>query len=1100
MVPSLRRLIATVGAVTFVPAWMAAQQPAVISGQVTGEGGRPIPAATVSLAQLGLGATTREDGRYTILVPAARVTGQAATLTARAINFKPQTATITLSEGRTTQDFTLAPNPLQLGEVVVTGAGTTIEAEKFGSVRNYVDAAQIAKANEPNVVQALAAKAPNVVVTQSSGDPGASSYITIRGSRTVGSPNSGAAQPLFVVDGTPLDNSSFSTTDLNPVDGLTSGSIDGTAQTNRLADLNPNDIESVEILKGAAAAAIYGSRAAQGVVLITTKHGKGGATRYSLRTNLSVDDIRRKYPLQTSYGQGLGSVGPTDPTDPTDVCTPSNFACRTSWGPALGPGDAVFDHASEAYQSGVSTDNALTVSGGNERTTFFLSGGYTYNRGIYVGPNNNFQRVTVRVNGSHLITDKLKVGGNMSYADTRGAFIQRGNNTTGLQLGLLRTPPNFNNLPYLNADGLHRTFRRPAPTFPSENRGWDNPFFVLYENEATSQVGRVFGNLNGEWSAANWLKLAYTLGADYANDERLEANALQSSIPAEGGRLTTGKLINYQIDHNLTATANYKVSEGLAGTFTIGQNLNSRNFRQFGNVGRILIAPTPFNLGNTVTRDLPYDQRTTIHTESYFAQGTLDIGQQLFLTAAIRNDGSSTFDSTSRRSWFPKASVAWNFMRDGGGAVSYGKLRVSYGEAGQQPTPYFTSNIYNASTSLGGITQGTGVLPSQGGFGGLTSALQKGADQLKPERTKELEAGFDLGLFNDAADLSFTFYNARTSGVILVTPLAPSTGYFQQGQNVAKFRNRGVEATLNLRPITRKDFAWDVGLQWALNRSKVLDLGGIEYVPLDPNSITPSQVVILDKEVGVWRDLGLVRCGLSPNGPSAAVDGVDLADFCGGQPVGAYYLDENGLPLVDPQQRVIGNPNPRWTGSVRTGIRLGKVQLSGLLDIRHGGQIWNGTRAALYSYGTHKDTEVRADCSGAVCVGNERVIGAADSPLPGPVVGPGVGIPVPIGENWYTDVGGLFGGASEPFMENGGFVKLREISIGYSFDSPWVQRSLGFSSVDVRLSGRNLKTWTDYRGYDPETNLGGAIQATRGMDYFNMPQTRSFALTLTLNR
>jgi hypothetical protein len=236
------------------------------------------------------------------------------------------------------------------------------------------------------------------------------------------------------------------------------------------------------------------------------------------------------------------------------------------------------------------------------------------------------------------------------------------------------------------------------------------------------------------------------------------------------------------------------------------------------------------------------------------------------------------------------------------------------------------------------------------------------------------------------------------------------------------------------------------------------------------------------------------------------VPGVDVADLGAHQPDGDYYLDEIGLPLVDGQQRVIGNPNTRWTGPFGRGFRFGKLQLSGLLDIRHGGQIYKGTRAALYAYGTHKDTEVRADCSSGVCVGNERSIGAADSPLPGPVVGPGVdpatgvGIPVAIGENWYTDVGGLFGGTAEQFLEDGGFVKLREISVGYTLDSPWVQRSLGFSSIEVRVSGRNLKTWTDYTGYDPETNLGGAIQATRGMDYFNMPQTRSFNLTLTLNR
>jgi hypothetical protein len=206
---------------------------------------------------------------------------------------------------------------------------------------------------------------------------------------------------------------------------------------------------------------------------------------------------------------------------------------------------------------------------------------------------------------------------------------------------------------------------------------------------------------------------------------------------------------------------------------------------------------------------------------------------------------------------------------------------------------------------------------------------------------------------------------------------------------------------------------------------------------------------------------------------------------------------------LDNTQRVIGNPNPRWTGSVRSSFRYKKLQVSGLLDIRHGGQMDNGTKAALYAYGTHKDTQVRADCTalatGGVCVGNEHVIGQAGSPLVGPVVGPGVGKPVPIGENWYTDIGGLFGGTPEQFMEDAGFVKLRELSVAYTFDEPWVQRTFGFNSIDVRIAGRNLHTWTNYTGYDPETNLGGSVIATRGRDYFNMPQTRSFVFSLTLN-
>jgi hypothetical protein len=237
-----------------------------------------------------------------------------------------------------------------------------------------------------------------------------------------------------------------------------------------------------------------------------------------------------------------------------------------------------------------------------------------------------------------------------------------------------------------------------------------------------------------------------------------------------------------------------------------------------------------------------------------------------------------------------------------------------------------------------------------------------------------------------------------------------------------------------------------------------------------------------------------VRCGLSPNGLNAAIQGVDLATVCAGQPTGALYLDADGLPVGDDNPRIIANPNPEWTGSVRTGFRFQRFSVSGLLDIRHGGQIYNGTRGALWSYGTHKDTEIR---------GTQAVLGRDEVPgVPvGPTVGPGSGVATTLDESYFRNVVACpFTGIAENCIEDAGFVKLREISVGFTIDYPWVQRLMGFSSIDLRVAGRNLKTWTDYTGYDPEVNLGGAIQATRGIDYFVMPQTRSFLFSVTLNR
>src|SRR5665647_644092 len=478
---------------------------------------------------MSLGTITRDDGRYTLTVPAARVNGQTASLVARLIGYKSASVPITLSAGAPiTHDFVLVSNPLKLGEIVITGAGTSASAEKLGNVRNHVDSTAIANSNESNIVEGLAGKAPNVEVTESSGEPGAGSYIRIRGTRSLASGNS---QPLFVVDGVPIDNSSISTTNFNPNDGLGSGEIEGTAQANRASDINPNDIENIEILKGAAAGALYGARAGQGVILITTKSGKSGATRYSMQSKLSFDDLNKTYPLQTRYGKGYYGQSPQELNadtegnpDPTACDNISNPICRYSWGPDLTvTGAKVYDHANEAYVTGHTTDNNLSVSGGNDRTSFFLSGAYLYDRGVFEGPNNNYQRSTVRLKASQKLTDRVDVGGNISFADARGNYVERGNTTNGLQLGLLRTPPDWNNQPYKGPNGqITFRFQHPTPVDVTSDRGWNNPFWTLNEGIHNSQLGRAFGNLNANYDATDWLKIAYVAGGDYYADERLE--------------------------------------------------------------------------------------------------------------------------------------------------------------------------------------------------------------------------------------------------------------------------------------------------------------------------------------------------------------------------------------------------------------------------------------------------------------------------------------------------------------------------------------------------------------------------------------------------
>ena len=1087
------------------PLTAQAQDPATVTGVVRTTVGGTLPSVSVAIPTLGVGGLTREDGRYSFTVPAARVSGQQVELTARLIGYKAQTVTITLRSGSVTQDFTLEANPLQLGEVVITGAGTTTEVEKLGNVRNAISADLIIKSNEPNIVQALAGKAPNVNISASAGDPGAGSSIRIRGTRTL----NGSVEPLFIVDGVPMDNSSVSTTNFNVIDagGVNiagqdnGGQLEGTSTPNRISDINPNDIENIEILKGAAAAAIYGARAANGVVLITTKRGRPGATQYRFNTSYSFDEITREYPLQRRYGQGLGNTAPA-------ACQGFAANCLRSWGPEI-TGET-FDHANEAFRTGHMSDNTLSVSGGNDRTTFFLSTGYNRHEGVMVGPNNFYNRSTVRLTATHRLIDQFSVGGNISYTDARGSLTQRGNNTNGLLLGLFRTPPNFNNQPYL-VDGMHRSynFQNPTPDTFFDDRVFNNPFYTLYEEVNDTKAGRIFGHVTAEYTPNDWLRVNYILGTDYGTDERLEACPQQCTSGVLGGRITEGKVVTHQIDHNLTATARHTLNENVAGTLTVGQNLNYRAFRTFSVVGRTLIAPEPFNVLNTLTRDPPSDYQTEVRGDSYFGQLTVDLYDQLFLTGALRYDGSSTFDRDNRYAAFPKASAAWTFTNrfNPGDFLTFGKLRVSYGEAGQEPQPYLTTSTFSGTTLTGAISQGTGFTPTQSGIGGLYNNVTKPATTLKPERTKEIEGGFDIGFWDDKVDVSFTLYDSRSEDVILITPVAPSIGYQFEAKNAGIIENSGTEISVNLRPVTTPQYAWEISAGYGRNRSNVVDIAGAEFLLTDNNLI--SSVAQEGFPLGVIRGNGWVRCGMSPDN---AVDGVDLAGLCADQPRGAVFIDDGtncsaqpGMPCADNNIRVIADPNPDWTGNLRSTFRYGRATISGLLDIKQGGELVNGTRGALYSYGTHKDTEGRAVCTGvtnASCTGNVRTFG--EDFHPGPVVGPGAGTAIPIGENWYRTSGVAacpFTGIDEPCAEDASYVKLREISVGYTFDSQWLNQRLGFTSIDLRVAGRNLKTWTDYTGLDPEiSGAGGNINRFNGYDYFNLPLTRSFVLSVGLNR
>jgi TonB-linked SusC/RagA family outer membrane protein len=1063
------------------PASLVAQA-ATVTGHVASEGGAPLAGVTVSIPGLGVGSATREDGQYTFTVPATRVAGQSVTLNARRVGYTPQTVTVVLNAGTITHDFVLVAAVHELEQVIVTGAGTSQVRERVGSVINTVDSTALTRATQPqNVISSLAATAPNVRVNTQSGEPGASAFVIIRGATSV----TGTNQPLIVVDNQPIDNTTLST---NGGDG-------STVTQNRAADINPNDVETVQILKGAAASAIYGARAANGVILITTKKGSNGPTRYAITSTQTFDNVIKTAPLQTAFGQGSGGNA--------GACTAADCnATSLSWGAPLTAGAPVFDHGKEIYHTGLTSDNAISVSGGNQRTTFYLSGGLTDQLGVMRGGNNRYDRSTVKLSATHQLLNTLTFGGNFSYFNTTGEYVQKGSNTSGLLLGALRTPPDFNNQPFLDPiSGLQRSYRFPHPTAASttDSRGYDNPFFVLDNSANRSELGRFLGSLTASWVPTTWVAFNETFGADNYTDSRIEALPLTSSSDPVGS-VTRFQITNLEIDHNLTATLSHAFGSNFDSRVVLGQNLNSRRNRQVYVFGDQLIAPTPLALQNTVSFT-PTETRSLRHVAGYFGQAELDVYNQLHVTAGVRDDGFSTFGASHRTAAYPKVDAAWTFTNlvGNGGWLSNGRLRAAYGETGREPGAYSTISALS-TTALFGSGFGDFIGTKQSGQGGLVTGGNLGNTDLKPERNREAEFGADFGFFHQSSDLSVTYYNKRSTDVILPVPVnAAATGAASALVNGATISNKGLELVANVKPYSSRLVDVTLGGNYGRNIGKVESLfKGVQFIPYNVEGFVGSGgSSTVGYAPGVIRGQDFVRCG---RGEKVTLPGVgalaNVDSACGaGAKKGALYISGvDNQPVVNPDEGVIADPNPRWTAGLNGQLRIGRVQFSTLFDMRRGGQVWDGTRAALDRFGTAAETNVRT---------SDGVFG--QNILPGEAVaGPGAGKvafhSLSDWQTWFTTTGGSAGDAQAQFVEDGSFVKWRELSLVYTADQPWVRSHFGVSSALIRVAGRNLHTWTKYKGLDPETNIGGAEFLTQGFDFFQNPQTRSFVVAVTLNR
>ncbi|MCX6134672.1 MAG: SusC/RagA family TonB-linked outer membrane protein [Ignavibacteriales bacterium] len=1071
---------------------VALAQLGTIKGTITdAQTGEAMIGANVFLEKTSYGAASDSKGVYTI----QNVLPGPYTLVVSYIGYEQYRVSVAVQSDKTSAvDIKLKSSAVTLSGVVVTAIGTRVEREKMGVSVSSVNAASLATVGTNDLVAGLAAKAPGITTIESTGDPGAATRIVLRGVRSLNNNNS----PLIVLDGVPI----FSGTSIG-------GGTAYVAAESRVNDINPDNIESIEVYKGPAAAALWGSRAANGVIAITTKSGgQTGSKKLSIsvRSRTSGDQLLREFPLQQKFGQGQNGAflfnGVRSWGDPiwlraggADALDRTNYQYATI---VTKNSKDVFNHATDLFRNPITVDAGVTLRGGDEWSDFLVDMSQLNQQGIILS-NSDLLRTSIRANATRRFTENVIVKITSQYVRSKTSRIQQGSNVSGLLLGGLRTPPDFNQSPYLTdyvsptgaiTYGVQRTFRNMSAN-PALGPGFNNPLYIIYNIPTTLNTDRLLGTVELTYDPMKWLNFVYRLGGDYYTDREV------STYPPGDASYPTGDTYrsfntNYQVNSDLLGTAKYDYNENINGSLMLGFHIDHRQNHSIStDATAFILYDAPATFSNALNY-APGEGFSIIRSAAVFGEATLDLYKQVFIRGTGRLESASTYGADATKSYFyPSASVAWQFTEvplfKDNGILSYGKLRVAYGTAANQPGAYVTKTYFG--NALPGNGWQTGLSGIQYG-GAPLRGTRLGNTTLKPEMTSETEFGLDLRFLNDRLSVGVTQYVNKTTDALLNVTVAPTSGYTSQTANAAKLENSGTELQIMAEWLRIEPFSWNTTINWSKNKNLVTDLAGVSVITL-AGFVGSTSSAILNQPVGILYGTRWAR----------------NADQ-------TIKLDANGFPQIDATSGILGDPNPDWRAGFINTLRYERLALNVVLDIKKGGKVWNGTKGALYSYGTHGDMDMWTTISSAqaaalknwagntpskVIAGSttqKRYYTNADGSVSfrGKIGNFGAG-DVILDEDWYRNgLANGFNGPTEQFVEDAGYVRLREVSLSYSMPLHF----LGLQNLTVSVTGRNLALWTDYTGNDPETNLQGTGNGI-GIDYFNNPTTKSWTISLQID-
>ncbi len=1016
------------------------QQVKKITGKVSDQKGAPVPGASIIVKQSTLGVITDEAGKFAISVPT-----EANTLVVSYIGMKSQE--IEIGNRTNIDDIKLMDESLGLQEVVVTALGIERSARTLTYATQKIGSEQINEVRDANFTNTLSGKVAGLTITPSSSGPGSATRIILRGNRSI----QGTNNALIVVDGVPIDNSTIS----GQVRNDSGDDNRGTSGSDGVANINPDDIESINILKGAAGAALYGSRAANGVMMITTKRGKSGGLSVNVNSGVSFDKAFTTPALQNQYSQGAGGIYSALGTGSWGAAITGQTV--TDWAGKSVPLQAFPNNQSDFYRTGISTNNAIGVSGGTEKMTTYFS--YANNNANGIVPTNSLTRNTFNGRIGINLTSKLSVDAKITYT------LQTIKNKPGVG-GDGFVVANLAHIPRsVNLEDL-KDYKTVSSTGIETQRYWTNPdpvymnpYWTIYNTKHRENRSRVTSLVALKYKFTDWLNLQGRISSDSYNDFNTHSYAnntanyarLPGGYYAEENALVTERNIDVLLNGTNNITKDFKIN------YNVGGSMLLRSLRRRVNYADGLGIPNKFDLGFATNLGVT---SATSKRDLHSVYGTAQFAfkDYLFLDLTARNDWSSTLPEPYSY-FYPSVGLSGilSEMVHLPNWISLAKVRASLTKVGNDADPYLINQTYTYS---------------RGTFGGfVSSSPTKSIGNLKPELTQSLEFGTDWRFMENRFGIDVTYYKTNSKNQLLTVSAPASSGYASRYFNAGNIQNTGVEIVLTAKILQGNDFTWNMGLNYALNRNKVIEL--------DPR--VPR--VYLGSGTNVRTATPLVVEGQSYG---------DMYGYKWKQVNGQYLIDANGVPVKTDAIERVGNYNPKYTAGFSNNFTYKNFTLGLLIDGKFGGIVTSGTAAQNAYFGNADYTTQYRD--------------AASWVLPGVTAEGTANTKAINAEKFWTTVSQNNYSWAEFFTYDATAVRVRELTFGYEFKG----LPKFIKAAKISFVARNL--FFIYRGnaildipgigkrkidFDPEVSIGNSNY--QGIEYNNLPSTRSMGLNLKLS-